>query len=105
MLVILESPYMGDITENMAYAQQCMEDSLRRGESPFASHLLYTQVLNDCIPEERKLGIEAGLKWAEKAQRTVVYIDRGISAGMRQGIDHALAHGRGVEFRSLYYSL
>ena len=40
MLVIIESPYMGNVKSNVAYARKCMSDSLLRGESPFASHLL-----------------------------------------------------------------
>lgn len=66
-LVIIESPYAGPTPEavaaNVAYARACLLDSLRRGEAPIASHLLYTQVLNDLIPEERALGIAAGLAW------------------------------------------
>ena len=46
MLVIIESPYMGDVQRNIAYAQQCMGDSLKRGEAQFASHLLYTQTVS-----------------------------------------------------------
>lgn len=42
-LVILESPYAGNIEKNVAYARACVRDSLSRGEAPIASHLLYTQ--------------------------------------------------------------
>jgi hypothetical protein len=73
-----------------------------RNESPFASHLLYTLpgVLRDGIAHERDLGIRAGLECTQ-AQATVVYIDRGISAGMRRGIEAAKKAGRPVEKRSL----
>src|SRR5690606_13397389 len=103
MKVILESPYAGDVEKNLAYARECMRDSLLRGEAPFASHLLYTQsrVLNDNIPEERELGINAGLQWGSEAVKTVVYIDRGISIGMNQGIDHAIKNNRTIEYRTL----
>ena len=48
-LVIVESPYAGDIEANVAYARACLGDCLSRGEAPFACHLLYTQpgVLRD----------------------------------------------------------
>jgi len=74
-----------------------------RGESPIASHLLFTQegVLNDKIPEERKLGIEAGLAWGAVAEKTVVYTDLGISEGMERGIERAEKEGRPVERRAL----
>lgn len=105
--VIVESPYAGkDIQEtdyNVAYARLCLHDCLMRGEAPFASHLLYTQsgVLNDQIPEERQLGIAAGLEWGRLAEATVVYTDYGITPGMRQGIKRAEADGRPVEYRKL----
>lgn len=102
-LVILESPYAGDIEENVEYARACLRDSLLRGESPIASHLLYTQpgVLDDTIPEERQLGIDAGLAWKAVVHASVVYIDRGISRGMREGIAAAQAAGIPVEVRHL----
>jgi hypothetical protein len=58
-------------------------------------------VLDDAIPDERTLGIEAGLAWGALAEVTVVYGDRGISRGMQYGIDRATAEGRPVEYRSL----
>lgn len=89
-LVILESPYAGDIEANEAYARSCMRDSLERGEAPIASHLLYTQpgILRDDIPKERQWGIDAGLAWREVAEMAVFYIDRGWSGGMLAAREH-----------------
>lgn len=42
-LVIVESPYAGDVKTNVAYARAAIRDCLMRGEAPYASHLLYTQ--------------------------------------------------------------
>lgn len=102
-LVIVESPYAGDVEANVEYARRCLADSLARGEAPFASHLLYTQpgVLNDDDPAERQWGIDAGLAWGEAARLTAVYTDRGVSRGMEYGIAAARQAGRAVEFRSL----
>jgi hypothetical protein len=102
-LVIVESPFAGDVEANVAYARAAMRDCLLRGEAPYASHLLYTQagVLDDDVPEQRATGIEAGLAWGRLASKTVVYTDRGISSGMRLGIERAASEGRGVEYRSL----
>ena len=102
-LVILESPYAGDDEANLTYARDALADSLRRGEAPIASHLLYTQpgVLDDTVPEERRLGINAGLAWGRVADVTVVYADRGITPGMRQGIIRARREGRVVEIRRI----
>jgi hypothetical protein len=103
-LVIVESPYAGDVEANVEYARACVRDSLSRGEAPIASHLLYTQpgILRDDDPLERAWGIDAGLAWRKVAEATVVYTDRGISPGMHFGIEAALAAGRPVEYRSLH---
>lgn len=102
-LVILESPYAGDVSRNVAYARAALRDCLYRGEAPFASHLLYTQpgVLDDNRQIERCLGITAGLVWGKVAEATVVYADLGISPGMGQGITRAILECRPVEFRTL----
>lgn len=102
-LVIIESPYAGNVSDNAAYARACMYDCLIRGEAPFASHLLYTQkgVLDDVDPAQRRLGIEAGLLWGARADLTAVYADLGISQGMEQGIKAADAARRPIEFRTL----
>lgn len=102
-LVIVESPFAGEVELNQTYARAAMADCLARNEAPYASHLLYTQpgVLDDLKPEERSLGIEAGLAWGKKADATVVYVDRGMSNGMKAGIARAEAEGRTVELRSL----
>ena len=103
VLVILESPFAGDVKKNLKYARKCMKDCFIRGEFPFASHLLYTQegILDDNNPEERKLGIHAGLCWGKLAHKTVVYMDLGITEGMKQGIERAKKEGRDVEMREL----
>ncbi|OHD24256.1 MAG: hypothetical protein A2Y38_20020 [Spirochaetes bacterium GWB1_59_5] len=102
-LVILESPYAGDVERNITYARRALRDSLLRGEAPIASHLLYTQpgVLCDELPNERKHGIDAGLAWKAVAQASVVYVDLGVTAGMKYGIDAAMAAGLPIEFREL----
>lgn len=84
-LVILESPYAGDIDKNIEYARECLRDSLLRGEAPLTSHLLYTQdgVLDDLKPNERKLGIDAGLAWMKVAEKHIFYMDLGMSSGMK----------------------
>lgn len=102
-LVCVESPYAGNVARNTAYVRACLADCLRKGEAPFASHALYTQlgVLDDGKPEERRQGIEAGLEWAAKAEARVVYTDLGISEGMQTGIEHASRLGQPIEFRQL----
>jgi len=102
--VILESPYAGDVERNIKYARECLKDSLKRGEAPIASHLLYTQegVLDDLIEEERIWGINAGLAWKEVADLHVFYIDYGISNGMKYASEYAKSQNIKVEYRNIY---
>lgn len=100
--VILESPYAGNVARNLGYAKECLLDSLKRGEAPLASHLLYTQILDDTIPEQRSLGLKAGLTWLDCADKHVFYVDHGISDGMREAAYKSVNLGISVEFRRLY---
>lgn len=104
-LVVIESPYAGNVAKNVAYARSALRHSLvEMGEFPFASHLLYTQegVLNDCDSNERELGIRAGLAFGARADLTAVYIDEGVSAGMLFGVSEAASEGREICVRALY---
>ena len=99
--VVVESPYAGNIERNAAYARRCLWDSLKRGEAPIASHLLFPGFLRDEIPEERALGIEAGLAWVKVADRMVVYVDYGISSGMENAMSRARLHNIPIELREI----
>jgi hypothetical protein len=90
---------------NVRFARACLRDCLMRGEAPIASHLLYTQrgVLNDDVPDERALGIDAGHAWISSADAVVVYMPGGsvVTEGMNIGIQKARAIGIPIEFRRL----
>lgn len=102
-LVILESPYAGDVERNVHYARRCLHDSLLCGEAPIVSHLLYTQegVLDDNNPQERALGITAGHAWYKVTELCAVYCDLGLTRGMKSGINIAQQYNIPIEFRLL----
>ena len=102
MRVIVESPFAGG-WKNVLYSRRAVLDSLSRGESPYASHLLYTQkgMLNDQDPEQRKLGIGAADAWLTVADFVAVYCDLGITRGMVIGIVKAARLGKPVRLRWL----
>lgn len=102
-LVIVESPFAGEITKNILYARKCVRDSLERGEAPIASHLLYPQpgILREEVPEERAWGIAAGLAWREVAQLSCFYLDRGWSSGMNAALETCRRENRPFELRAL----
>lgn len=101
--VNIESPFAGNVEENVRYLRACMQDCLLRGEAPFASHALYTLegVLDDEVPEQRRLGMDAGFEINARLDATVVYTDLGMSTGMEEGIQRALDDQRTVEYRTL----
>ena len=99
--VVIESPYAGDVALNVKYARACLKHSLSLGEAPLASHLLYTQVLDDKKPLERAQGIWAGIYWATQAEAVVVYTDLGVSHGMNEAIAKLEPLGVPVEYRAL----
>lgn len=107
--VIIESPFAGATialaVRNVRYVRLCLRDALLRDEAPFASHALYTLpgVLRDEIPEERKLGMHAGLEWAAGPYDLGIaaYTDLGISPGMEYGFARHRAWSQTIEERSL----
>lgn len=102
-LVVVESPYAGDVEKNLRYLRAAMADCFARDEAPFASHGLYTQpgVLRDEVPAERTKGITAGFRWGEAAALRVFYTDLGWSSGMYAGLAEAKRLGQPYEERSL----
>lgn len=101
--VVVEHPLAGDVEGNIAYAKRCMRDCLSRGEAPYASALILarTGILDDAVRADREMGMEVGFVWGERADLIAVYADRGVSNGMRAGIERALARGIPIEERWL----
>ena len=104
-IVVIESPYAAPTPEGVArhvdYARRAVMDCVRRRESPYAGHLLLTQVLDDKIPEQRALGIECHLTFIRRVDALVVYQDLGISKGMQMAIEEAQAWGVPIEHREI----
>lgn len=100
--VNIESPYAGDRARNAEYLRRAMQDSLGRGEAPFAMHALYPQYLDDAIGEERRLGIATGTAWALHANTWAFYADYGFSPGMREALRYLVENkivGKLLEIR------
>jgi hypothetical protein len=115
-LVIVESPFAGDVKDTTAYAVAACLDCIQRDETPFASHLLYPQILNDDDPCDREAGIRLGYDWgmaAAKASTTssdehpnftfliAFYVDKGWSPGMERALEFYTARGFPCEVRRL----
>lgn len=105
LLVSIESPFKpseDDVTkydgrysraellrQNLVYARLALLNSLKRGEAPFASHLIYTQVWAES-DELRNQGIKAGIEFQHRIDQVALYVDLGTSNGMKLARDNAL---------------
>jgi hypothetical protein len=88
-VVIVESPFSGDMEANRKYAIRACVDCLNRGEVPYASHLFFPQFLNELAPEQRELGLTAGYALWKAASKIVLYCDLGKSGGMVRALERA----------------
>lgn len=99
--VIVESPFKYNRERNKRYLERCLRDCIARGESPYASHKMLTDCLDDDDPEERELGITAGFAWKTAGDLTVFYVDLGWSGGMTKAMSYCQEHGIPYETRTL----
>lgn len=96
-IVIVESPFAGDTKRNLAYLLRAFEWCFNSGYLPIASHAMFTQVLDDKLPDQRKRGIEWGYEYWDCADRLFFFIDYGMSPGMTAAHAEAILQGRRVE--------
>jgi hypothetical protein len=94
--VFVSSAYRGDVATNVEVARAACREVLRQGDAPFAPHLLYPDLLDDDVPAERALGIEAGRRWLAAAHEVLVVGT--VTAGMREEIAAAEALGIPVRY-------
>ncbi|MFP3153616.1 hypothetical protein LQZ18_04155 [Lachnospiraceae bacterium ZAX-1] len=93
MIAYICSPYRAkndeELTRNIEYAQELQRDALLKGYAPIVPHLSLTQSLDDNDPQERKIGIDAGLELLEICDGILVGDRYGISEGMEAEIKKA----------------
>ena len=88
------SPYRGDTERNAKYAAALTRTAVMKGYTPITPHLYLTQALDDRNPEERALGMEAGLHLLEPCEAIMIGGYYGISEGMRYEIERAHRLGK-----------
>jgi hypothetical protein len=72
-LIYVASPLKGDYEGNMEKAREHCRYVMSKGHIPFAPHLLFTQFLNDEVPEERQAGMQMGLDMLERCDELWVF--------------------------------
>ena len=87
-LVYICSPYAGDTEKNIMRTREiCRRIMTEKYPDviPIAPHLLFTQFLNDKNPDERKIGLRAGLSLLSFCDELWAFIpDSGPSEGMKE---------------------
>lgn len=95
MRIFVCSPYRGDIELNTQQAKKYVRDVICKGHTPFAPHLLYTQILDEST--DRETGMELGLDMLTVMDEVWVYGER-VTEGMRREINSALSIGIPVRY-------
>lgn len=85
--IYVASRYAGDVDANVSAAVTYCRRVIDEGYMPVASHLLYPQILNDNIPEERELGLLFGLSLLRLCDEVWVFGE--VSQGVAQEIEEA----------------
>lgn len=104
---LLESPYASPDPHTKAiyytYALLAARLLTKHGHNPLASHLYYTQFLDDEITAQRQLGfILARKAFGEVSRSSMVASDFGLSSGMINGINMANASWKPVFYLQLF---
>lgn len=105
--LIVESPFKAtetySVEENIAFARKVCRHALLLGYSPYASHLFFTQpgLLDDDLPNERRLGIDAGLVWSVGVGDVwfALRSDEKLSVGMTYAANRHRMREAKVQFR------
>ena len=112
-VVMIESPYSGDIDRNIRYLQIAWTDSMvLYGECAYASHGYMTQhprARNYFVSDydgkwdtlTREGAIERSHLMRHKCDKTVFYTDRGWSTGMNFALAYCKKHGIPYEERTV----
>ncbi len=109
-VVLIETPYSGDIEGNIAFCRKCMLDSWKKKEIPIATHLLWTNFHGDFVADDDKDNTVMGREWAlqcgdmlrhKKTDLVVFYIDKGWSSGMKHAMEQCLRRNIPREIRYL----
>lgn len=91
-IVYIASPYAGDTAASTAFARAACRLAVWQGDVPVAAHLLYPQILDDSVPEQRALGIGLGIRLLGACSELWLCGGR-VSGGMHEELEAALRLG------------
>jgi hypothetical protein len=98
MLKVAVVSVFGNSLTNLVLAKEYCKYVLEKGNAPFASHVFYSSLLDDAIPEERDLGMEAGKAFIRTCDEMWVFLVKSVfSKGMVEEV--LLAKSLGMVIR------
>lgn len=96
-LVFVSSPYAGDMKRNTSNARRYARFAVDQGAIPLPPHLLYPQILDENIPEERDLGLQFGLALLKKCDEIWLFGEV-LSMGMARELEAAKQHKMRIRY-------
>ena len=81
-----------DLKRNIDLVKKVCRDAVKKGYTPYAPHLYFTQFLSDSDAVERVLGMCHGLLWLNDCDELWVVGDR-VTKGMQTEIEEAKSQG------------
>ena len=108
--VFVESPCSGDVDRNLRYLMLCGIDAFARGEMPVATHSFMTAhpaathyFVSDYADQwdvfSRGEAIQRGQMLRHRCDRTVFYVDFGMSRGMKAAMQYCTDNNLPYEVR------
>ena len=96
--IYVVSAYAGEVEKNVANAIGYCKYVMSKGYMPLASHLYFTRLTDDNIPEERRMGLNMGLELLAMCEEAWVFYDNRISSGMAGEIAEAQKLGLPIRY-------
>jgi len=96
-LIIICSPYSGNILQNTYKAQEYCKYVYRQGHTPFAPHLFFPRFLNEHNRKEREAGINLGIEILKRADELWIFGDT-VTEGMKQEIEAAKKNNKTIKY-------
>ncbi len=98
---LIVSPFSERKEADIAYAREAMRWCLDTGMAPFVGQLLYGEILDDRVPSDRTLRLNADQEYIKDADVVVAFVDRGVSTEMEADVEIAMSHSSRIEIVTL----
>jgi len=95
--VFICSPFAADPYRNVKNALMYCREAVLQGYAPYAPHAYLPQALDDTNPEERILGMVAGMSFLDTCDELWAFYDEAPSDGMQLELSAAGSLGKTIK--------